>query len=223
MRGHTQVLQAGTITKLLIQSKQPYRVAVFLDGTLSLEVSHALVSTYGLCVGYRLTGEERERLLVAEQLLTAKATALHYMAYRPRTAYEVRQRLRREGYDATVVTQVIEQLHTHGNLDDAAYAHAYLKERRDIHRDGPQRMRSRLRQRGVCQAHINEAMAQNLTEADVLAAAWAQGTKYWHRLSRLADPATRRKKLSDALRRRGFPSAIIWQVVKKLATDPEGK
>jgi regulatory protein len=221
MRGHTQALQTGTITKLLLQSKRPYRVAVFLDGMLSLEVSPSLVSAYGLCVGYRLTGEERERLLAAEQLLTAKAVALHYMAYRPRTAHEVRQRLRREGYDTTVVTQVIEQLHTHGSLDDATYARAYLKERRDMRRDGPQRIRSRLRQRGVCQALIDEAMQQHLTEADVLAAAWAQGTKYWHRLSRLPDAATRRQKLGDALRRRGFPSAIVWQVVKKLATDPE--
>jgi regulatory protein len=222
MRHHKQELRAGIITKLVIQPKQPHRVAVFLDGILELEVSQSLVVEFGLRVGSQLSVEEQERLQAAELLLAAKATASQYMAYRPRTTHEVRQRLRRGGYEATVVDQVIEHLHAHGSLDDTAYAHAYLKDRRDTRRDGPQRMRSRLRQRGVCQTLIDEAMQQHLTEADVLAAAWTQGTKYWSRLSRVPEPATRRKKLGDFLRRRGFPSATVWQVVKRLENGPDG-
>ena len=208
MRRHEHGLQGGTITQLVVQPKQPHRVAVFLDGVLGLEVSQSLVVEYGLRVGSHLSVEEQERLLAAEQLLAAKATASQYMAFRPRTTHEVRQRLRRGGYEAAVVAQVMEHLHACGSLDDTAYTHAYLKSRRDTQRDGPQRMRHRLRQRGVCQALIDEAMQQNLTEADVLAAAWAQGSKYWCRLSRVPDPAMRRKKLGDFLRRRGFPPQL---------------
>jgi regulatory protein len=209
-------LQAGTITKLVVQQKQPHRVTVFLDRLCVLEVSQTLVLEYGLRVGRRLSVEEQERIGAAERLLTAKATALQYMAYRPRTAHEVRQRLRRGGYEAAVVAQVMEHLHARRALDDAAYAHAYLKARRDTRRDGPQRIRHKLRQRGVCRAFIDEAMQQDLTEADVLAAARTQAAKYWPRLSREADPAKRRKKLGDFLRRRGFPFATVQQVVKEL-------
>jgi regulatory protein len=209
-------LQAGTITKLVVQQKQPHRVTVFLDGLCVLEVSQTLVLEYGLRVGRSLSVEEQERLRSAERLLAAKATALQYMTYRPRTAHEVRQRLRRGGYETAVVEQVMEHLHAHRTLDDAAYAHAYLKARRDIRRDGPQRIRHKLRQRGVCRALIDEAMQQELTAADVLEAARAQAAKYWPRLSREADPAKRRKKLGDFLRRRGFPFATVQQVVKEL-------
>jgi regulatory protein len=211
-----QGLQAGTITKLVVQQKQPHRVTVFLDGLGVLEVSQSLVLEYGLRVGHRLSVEEQERLRAAERLLAARATAHQFMAYRPRTTHEVRQRLRRGGYEAAVVEQVIEHFHARRALDDAAYAHAYLKARRDIRRDGPQRIRHKLRQRGVCRALIDEAMQQELTAADVLEAARAQAAKYWPRLSREADPAKRRKKLGDFLRRRGFPFATVQQVVKEL-------
>jgi regulatory protein len=208
--------QVGTITKLVVQQKPLHRVAVFLDGHCVLEVSQALVLEYGLRVGHKLSVEEQERLEAAERLLAAKATALQYMAYRPRTAHEVRQRLRRGRYEAAVVEQVMEHLHTSRALDDAAYAHAYLKARRDTRRDGPQRIRHTLRQRGIGRALIDEAIEQDLPQADVLAAARVQAAKYWGRLSREADPVKRRKRLGDFLRRRGFPFATVQQVVKEL-------
>jgi regulatory protein len=214
--------QVGTITKLVVQQKPPYRVAVFLDGQSVLEVSQALVLEYGLQVGHRLSAEEQERLGAAERLQAAKMTALQYMAYRPRTTHEVRQRLRRGRYEAAVVEQVMEQLHTSKALDDTAYTHAYLKARCDTRRDGPQRIRHKLRQRGIGRALIDEAIEQNLTRADVLEAARAQATKYWERLSREADPVKRRKRLADFLRRRGFSFATVQQVVKELAYNEDG-
>ena len=180
------------------------------------------VLEYGLRVGHRLSVEEQERLGAAEQLLAAKATALQYMAYRPRTAHEVRQRLRRGRYEAAVVEQVMEHLHARRALDDAAYTHAYLKARRDTRCDGPQRLRHKLRQRGICRALIDEAIERDLTKADVLAAARTQAAKYWGCLSREADPVKRRKRLGDFLCRRGFPFAIVQQVVKELEYGADG-
>jgi regulatory protein len=217
-----QGLPAGTITKLVVQQKQPHRVTVFLDGLCVLEVSQTLVLEYGLRVGRRLSVEEQERLRAAERLLAARATAFQYLAYRPRTAHEVRQRLRRGGYEAAVVEQVMDNLHAQGILNDRAYAHAYLQARRDIHRDGPQRMRHKLRQRGICRALIDEAIAQDLSEADVYEAARTQAAKYWERLSREADPRKRRKKLGDFLCRRGFSFATVHQVVKELEDGEHG-
>src|SRR5438067_1347834 len=58
--------QAGIITRLIVQ-QQPTRVAVFLDGVLSFEVSQDLVQVWGLRVGRRLSGEEQTRLATEEQ------------------------------------------------------------------------------------------------------------------------------------------------------------
>src|SRR5215471_15161454 len=115
---------AGTITRLTVQQHQPTRVSVFLDGVFAFGVSQDLVRTWDLRVGRTLSFEEQEHIAVAERLLTAQATALQYLATRPRTAREVRQKLHRSGVPEDVADEVMARLHTQGALDDAAYTHA---------------------------------------------------------------------------------------------------
>jgi regulatory protein len=90
-------MPAGTITALTVQQHKPTRVSVFLDGAFAFGVSQELVRQWDLWVGRQLRVEDQGHLRAAEQLLTAQATALQYLAARPRTAHEVRQKLRRSG------------------------------------------------------------------------------------------------------------------------------
>ena len=215
-------MSAGTITHLAVQQDQPTRVAVFLDGVFAFGVSQDLVRAWGLRVGRTLSVEEQAHMAAAERLLAAQATALQYLAARPRTAHEVRQKLRRSGVADEVVDQVMERLHARGVLDDAAYAHAYLTSRLTSRGYGPQRLRRELHQRGVGRALVEEAVQQDLTAQDVLAAARAQAAKRWPRLAREVDRPRRRQKLYDFLRRRGFPSAIVQQVLTELEEGTAG-
>ena len=219
---HDTEKRAGTITRLAVQQRQPTRVSVFLDGVFAFGISQELVRTSGLWVGRTLSIEEQERLAAAERLLAAQATALQYLAVRPRTAYEVRQKLRRSGLADEEVEQVMARLHTQGVLDDTAYTHAYLSSRLGGRGYGPQRLRRELHQRGVSRTLVEEAVQQDLAAEDVLAAARAQATKRWPRLARETDLAKRRQKLFAFLRRRGFASATVQQVITELTQDAAG-
>jgi regulatory protein len=197
--------RAGTITDLAVQPSQPTRVAVFLDGVLACEVSQETLSA-----------EEQTHLAAAEQLMAAQAVAMQYLAARPRTAHEVQQKLHRHGVADSIIEQVMARLHACGALDDAAYVHAYLTSRLTSRGYGPQRLRRELHQRGVSRALVTEAVQQDLAAEDVLAAARVQATKRWPRLAREAHHGTRRQKLHDFLRRRGFPAAIVQQVLTEV-------
>ncbi len=214
--------QAGTITRVTVQPSQPTQVAVFLEGTLAFEVSPDLVGAWDLRAGRYLSVEEQTRLAAAAQLLAAQATALQYLAARPRTAHEVRQKLRRSGVADAVVAQVIERLQARGVLDDAAYTHAYLPSRLASRGYGPQRLHRELRQRGIDRALVEEAVQQDLAAEAVLAAARAQAAKRWPRLVRTADPGQGRQKLFAFLRRRGFSSAVAQQILAELKQGTEG-
>lgn len=198
-----------------MQQHDPNRVSVFLDGTFAFGVSVDLMLEFGLRVGRILSSAEQERLRAAEQLQSARVKALRYLAYRPRTAHEVRLKLRQQGFAEDVVAQVMEQLLTRGDLNDTAYAQAYLASRLDRRGDGPQRLRHDLRRHGV-QRELVEETIQRLDAEDVLGAARTQARKRWPRLAGDADPARRRKKLLDFLRRRGFSYDTAQQVVKEL-------
>lgn len=214
--------RAGTITRLAMQPSQPPRVAVFLDGALAFEVSEDLVQAWGLRVGRTLSSEEQAHVAAAEQLLAAQTMALQYLTARPRTAHEVRQKLRRSGVADTVVDHVMAHLDTRGALDDAAYTRAYLTSRLTSRGYGPQRLGRELQQRGVSRALVETAVEQDLAAADVLAAARVQAAKRWPRLAREADHRKRRQKLHDFLRRRGFSSAIVQQVLTELVQGTTG-
>jgi regulatory protein len=166
------------------------------------------------------------RLAATEQLQAAQATALQYLAARPRTTHEVQQKLRRSGVADEVIDQVIARLHACGSLDDAAYTHAYLTSRLASRGYGPQRLRRELRRRGIGRTLVEGAVQHDLAAEDVLAAARLQAARRWPRLAREADPAKRQQKLFAFLRRRGFPSATVQQVMQELAqgaaTDSEG-
>jgi regulatory protein len=189
---------------------------VFLDGVLACEVSQDVVRAWGLQIGRTLSAEEQAQLLAAGQLAAAQAMAWQYLSRRPRTTHEVQQKLRRHGVADGVITQVVARLHDCGALDDAAYVHAYLTSRLSSRGYGPQRLRRELHQRGVSRALITEAEQQDLAAEDVLAAARAQATKRWPRLAREAQPGKRRQKLHDFLRRRGFPVAVVQQVLTEV-------
>jgi regulatory protein len=118
-----------------------------------------------------------------------------------------------------VAEHVIARLQARGALDDAAYVHAYLTSRLTSRGYGPQRLRQELHQRGIGRALVEEAVQQDLAAEDVLAAARVQAAKRWPRLARETDIAQRRQKLWAFLRRRGFPAAIVQQVLTEVAEE----
>ena len=156
----------------------------------------------------------------ARRLALAVATAMQYIVARPRTAHEVRQKLERSGVTAATAEAAIAQLRRRGLLDDVAYSRAYVRSRLTHRGYGPQRLRRELQQRGVRRALVEEAVTQTLDIEDILVTARQQVTKRWHRLAREADPARRRQKVYDFLRRRGFAAAIAQQVLTALVGDP---
>ena len=212
-------MPAGTPTALTVQQHEPTRVSVFLDGAFAFGVSQELVRQWDLWVGRQLSVEDQAHLRAAEQLLTAQATAIQYLVARPRTAHEVRQKLRRSGVPDQRVDQVITRLQNRGVLDDTAYAHAYLTSRLASRGYGPQRLRQELQQRGIGRALVEDAVQQDLAVGDVLAAARAQAARRWPRLARETDRAKRRQKLWAFLRRRGFPAAMVQQVLTEMAEE----
>lgn len=211
-----QPTSPGTITKMKVQRKNPERMSVFLDGAFAFGVYQDVVLEFGLQVGRRLSVEEQEQILAADQLRVAKAMALHYLAHRDRTVQEVRRRLQRRGFDEAVITDTVERLQELGYLDDAAYARTYVQGRFRNRGYGPVRIRSELLRRGVARDLAEEAVQALVEEEDLLEEARRHARKRWPRLAREPDPYKRRQKLSNYLLRRGFSYDTVRRVVDEL-------
>lgn len=203
----------ATITRLTTPPGQPDRVAVHLDDHTTFEVSLEVVAAFGLALGRRLTPEEQEQLAEADQFGTARALALRYLAARARTTHEVRQKLQQVPFTESVIVQVLERLKALGYLDDRAYAQSYVESRLARRGYGPQHIRRELLHRGI-PGPVADATLATLAAPDAVTATARQlAEQRWARLQTEPNLQKRRRKLADFLLRRGFPGAVVQQVV----------
>ncbi|MFQ5568385.1 MAG: RecX family transcriptional regulator [Rhodothermales bacterium] len=211
-----QPLQAGRITRLVGQKRDPQRVSVFVEGEFALGVHVDLVVEFGLHKGQVLSVEQQQQIIEADQVRKANRVALDYLGYRARTEQEVRRKLVRSGFGESMAEQTVARLRDLGYLDDASYARTYAEARFRNRRYGPQRLRNDLLRRGVARSVIDTTLDALFNQEDMLEAARVHAEKRWLRLATEGDPFKRRKKLSEYLLRRGFSYDTIRRVVEEL-------
>jgi regulatory protein len=143
-------------------------------------------------------------------------TALRFLAQRPRTEYEVRQRLRRAGADEAAAEATVQQLRQHHLLDDAAFARYWIEQRQTFRPRGERLLRAELARLGVEAGVAREAAATETDSAaeDAYRAA-AKRASQLRGLERHAFGA----RLSGFLARRGFDWGTIASVVERLWRD----
>jgi regulatory protein len=139
--------------------------------------------------------------------------ALRYLAQRPRSEQEVRQRLRRAGVAEDAATGVLAQLREHGLVDDAAFAQYWLEQRQTFRPRGARLVRAELRQHGIS-TDLASAAADELAgsaEEDAYRAAQRRAAH----LS-TTDERAFKQRLSQFLARRGFDWAAVSTAVERL-------
>ena len=205
---------SAEVTALKAQKNNSHRVSLFLDGEFALGIHQDLVVKYDLHTGRTLTPQEQAQLEADERLIAAKQCALEYLAHKPRTEGEVRDRLAQDDYEPSIVEQVITRLHELSYLDDEAYAHDFVKARFANKSYGPHRLRRELRDRGVDAGLIEDAITQLRASVDFRDAAQSLAEKYWHRVADESHPLKQAQKLQGYLVRRGYASSMARAAVE---------
>ena len=203
------------ITALKTNPRHPRHVRVFLDGRLWRDLPVEAVGA--LSVGMRLDPEHQQEL----EARSAEAAALErvgrLLVVRPRSEAELRQRLDRAGVPPATVERVLDRLRSSGDVDDGAFARAWVDNRMAFRPRGAAMLRAELQRKGVPGSSIQAALA-GMDEDE---AAWAAAQRVSRRWAHLDDGA-RRRKLYAYLQRRGFRDDTIRLVQRRLAA-PEGE
>ncbi len=208
-----------TITALEVQQRNKERVNVYLDGEYAFSLT--LIEAARLRKGQELDPSAIEALRSADDVQRAYDHAARFLSYRPRSEAEVRQNLAQNQYSAAAVEAAIERLAGMGYLDDAAFTRYWVENRDTFKPRGPLALRYELRQKGVAEAIIEEALADFDTED----AAYRAAAERARRL-RGSRRQVFSQKLGSFLQRRGFDYQTSRSVVEQLceelnAEDPE--
>jgi regulatory protein len=206
------------VTALEAGSKRG-RIAVYVDGEQTLDLTKACAKQLGLRVGQSLFPEAQEEIRQTAALQEAKVAAIKALGRRARTRLDLERKLLGLGLPQQAVTLTLDWLADHKYLDDEQYAHqrSHSLAQRKL---GPRAIFQKLVQEGVPRA-LAESLMANTDNA-------LQETEQVHELARrrneglqkLAWPQ-RRQRIYGYLARRGFSSEAIADALSRLALDPD--
>lgn len=144
--------------------------------------------------------------------------ALRFIDYRPRSSGETRSRMRRWGYSADDIDQVVEHLQSVGLIDDVTFARVFMDEmvRKGF---GCRRVSDELYKKRLAREVIEEVMSGYPIQDEVERARDAAAL----RMSRLTgdEPAARRIKIKRYLMRRGFTPEVSEEVCRSFIVDTQ--
>jgi len=193
------------------------RSNVYLDGRYAFSLTTEL-AVQELRVGDTISEERHAALVVQDQHARCFDAALRFLGARPRSEREIRDRLARHEFDVTVVDRVIERLRRIHLVDDAAFA-AYWVEQRATHRPrGARLLKQELRQKGVTQEVLAEALPSDDDEEGAYRAAQRKATSL-----RAHDERTFKQRLGAFLQRRGYGYETVRPVVGRLWRETSGE
>jgi regulatory protein len=152
-------------------------------------------------------------------LTSCREAALAYLARRALARRELERKLRRKGFDAAEVEQVLNALTAAGLVDDAATSEA-LARSRTVRGVGRNRIAFELRSRGLGRDDIDGALAKIPAEEERAALRGALDRKA-RTLPAGLTPAAASKKLFDHLVRRGFSVAAVLEALRKKGESPD--
>jgi len=201
----------GKITRLVMGKSRNKRINVFLDGNFAFSLLAEVALKEGLKVGQEMSDARVEALTGADRYQRCYNAAVRYLAYRPRSESEVRQRLQRHGFDSDCTEKAIGRLKEQGLVDDMAFAQFWKDNRESFSPRSRRLTRLELQRKGL-NSDIIETVVNELDESE---SAYRAALSKARRLP-VSDYQTFRRRMSEHLSRRGFTYDVIKETVQKI-------
>lgn len=202
-----------TVSKIEPSRHAKGRILVYLDSGDILKATEQETLTFSLYPGRVLSEEELCALRAAAGRSGARVRAAEMIGARALSKKELCRRLVQKGESEENACAAADWLEDIGALDDLSYAKSVVRHYAAL-RYGPAKMRDELYRRGVPRELWDEAIASECGESAEAIDAYIQAKL---RCAPLDDKM--RKRLCDALRRRGFHWEDIKSALRRLYAE----
>lgn len=150
-----------------------------------------------------------------DDLHKCRAYALNLISIRPRSTSELKDRLKRKEFSSQSVEQCLSELSEKGYLNDADFAHRYVRTRLKQKALGESMMRMELRKKGLSNDLIEKSIQSVYGDETALTMALDVARKKMANYKKL-EPQKVRQKLFFFLSQRGFSQNVIREVFKTM-------
>jgi regulatory protein len=205
------------ITALRVGRGRGKRVNVYLDGKFAFSLEAELAIKEGLQIGQELSANQIGAMARSDHFHRCLDGAARYLSYRPRSEFELRERLHQRGFDGDTVEAVLTKLKEQGLVDDMAFAQFWRDNRESFNPRSQWLAKLELRRKGVASGIIDQVV-DTIDDDD---SAYRAAQSKAHTLP-LSDYQLFRHRLGEYLRRRGFSYRVIYHTVERLWQEQGG-
>ncbi|MBL7996176.1 RecX family transcriptional regulator [bacterium] len=188
---------------------------VELDNGEKLQLEPDTIMQFQLQTGTEIDEKTLHNIRLADQKRKSLQKALQLISIRPRSAGELRERFKREGYLEETIESSLSHLIDNGYLNDELFAERFAKSKLQKKDIGEAALRYELHKKGLSKQIIENVLTRIYLETPPLDMAITAARKKL-RTIRVTDPVKRRRKLYQFLSQRGFSADIIHRVIAEL-------
>jgi regulatory protein len=207
------------ITKIVAQ-KRAGRYNIYLDEQYAFPISESVMIKFRVFKGMEVDEQLQTAMIAADDVSKAYTRALDYLSHQLRTEKEVHDKLRDEEIDEAVIDATMQQLRELRLLNDQQYADAFVRTAKRTSDKGPRVIRQNLRQKGVGEQLIDDALAGQFSIEEQVDNATELARKLAKRYHRQAFK-TMQQKVRQGMMTKGFDNDTITAAIASLALAPD--
>lgn len=188
----------------------------FVDFTHdSLELGLDVIMKFSITKDTEIDDDILQKAISEQSIKDTKLAAFNYVSYKPRSEYEVREKLRTKDYSQENIDLAILFLYEFKLLDDEQFAQSFIEVNLRNKPSGKYKLIHELSKRGIDESLINKSIKEYYPEDNALELALLAAKKHLKKIS-YKPKEKQRKLVIDFLSRRGFDWDTINNATDKL-------
>jgi len=154
------------ISKIEVQKNHKDRVNIFVDDEYFASMYLDTAVKYGIKPGIEIEEESFKRYITESEQNIAFSKAFKYMDTALKTKKQMRDYLKKKGYDSVVIDNVIKKLEEYNYINDRAFAESYISTYKNKY--GKNMLKSKLIEKGVSKENIEAVLVDYELEESVI-------------------------------------------------------
>jgi len=204
------------ITDIKVKKNNINRRKIYIDNELFIEIDDVIISELDLYIGKEVNNELIEKIQQKEALTKSKSDAIRFLSYRPRSEWEILNKLKNKKYPIVIIEETIYWLKEKNLINDRQFAFMWIRDRLTNKPLGKLRIRKELYNKGidseVIESTVNEFFKKDEDELELA----YQLIERRRNSLRLKNVQLEPQKIINLLKNRGFSYYVINHIYDDL-------
>ncbi|MCZ0718119.1 RecX family transcriptional regulator [Aerococcus kribbianus] len=213
-----QAQETGQVTAIAVQKKNKERFNLFVDNRFAIGISESTLVHFALTKGQTIDQNLLEAIKNYEENDQAYQSSLRYLSQQLRSEKEVKDKLISLDYPQVAIEFALERLKKLDLLNDLAYGQAYVRTAMRVNKKGPQVIRRDLKQKGLNQTTIYQAL-EEYSDRNEEENAYSIAKKYYLKQQGKYSAYHCQQKLQTYLLSKGYSHDLAAQLSRQVSEE----